>query len=124
VQNHSRYPNGPRYSRETLLWARHVYQISPQDWDAVRKAFPLSGKRSLLSEFFDTGPTNKALFDMGEIGPLLELWKQAIPEGLKDRRIIFSVDPVAFRLLVTLSEDGTIDGLITLDRLENPDLFS
>jgi hypothetical protein len=26
--------------------------------------------------------------------------------------------------LVTLSEDGTINGLMTLDRLENPDLFS
>jgi hypothetical protein len=29
VHNHSRHPNGRRYSRETLLWARHVYEISP-----------------------------------------------------------------------------------------------
>jgi hypothetical protein len=51
---------------------------------------------------------------MGEIGPLLELWKQAVPEGLEDRRIILNVDAVAFRPLVTLSEDGTIDGLMPL----------
>jgi hypothetical protein len=75
VQNHIRHPNGRRYSRETLLWVRHVYKISPQPWKAVRKALPLLGKQSLLSEFLDTGRISQALLDIGEIGPLLEFWK-------------------------------------------------
>jgi hypothetical protein len=124
VQNHSCYLNGRQYSRETLLWTRHVYEISPQGWKAVRKALPLPGKRLPLSEFLDTGPISKALLEIGEIGPLLELWKHVIPEGLEDRRIILSVDAVAFQPLITLPEDGTIDGLMTFRRLENPDLFS
>jgi hypothetical protein len=115
VQNHSHYPNSRRYSRETLLWTRHVYEISPQAWKAVRKALPLPGKRSLLSEFLETGMNGKALLDMGEIGRLLELWKQVVPDGLEDRYIRLSVDAIAFRPLVTPSEDGTIDGLMTLD---------
>jgi hypothetical protein len=44
VQNHSRHPSSRRYSRETLIWARHIDEISPQAWKAVRKALALPGK--------------------------------------------------------------------------------
>jgi hypothetical protein len=61
---------------------------------------------------------------MEETVLLLELWKQAVPEGLEDRRIILSVDAVAFRPLVTLSEDGTIDGLMTMPRFAKVDCWT
>jgi hypothetical protein len=35
-----------------------------------------------------------------------------------------SVDPVAFKRLVTIREDGSVEGIADFDSLESPDLFS
>jgi hypothetical protein len=40
LQNHNRSPDGTRYSRDTLIWARQVYDASPIAWIVVRKMLP------------------------------------------------------------------------------------
>jgi hypothetical protein len=64
------------------------------------------------------------LFDLGEMGALIDLWERSHEDIMTDRRVILSVDAIAFRPMVTISDAGSVDGLKDLTHLDNPDLLT
>jgi hypothetical protein len=124
VQNRARPKNGRRYSPETLRWAWAEHQQSAAAWTIVREALPLPCERILQSHFVATGAViSHALVDLHQIGQLVNLWNQSSPDTAIDRRIVLSVDAVAFRPRVVLDGEGEVKGLEDLTKLESPDLF-
>jgi hypothetical protein len=68
LQNRQREISGRRYSRETMMWARQVYDISPNAWEAVRKVLPFPSARVLNSAFRETrAAVSHGLLDVNEI---------------------------------------------------------
>jgi hypothetical protein len=123
LQNRARSMAGRRYSRATMLWARQIYDVSPTAWDLVRKVFPLPSDRVLRTSFSEVrSAVSDALLDIDKIDSIMELWRRANPELATDSSVILAVDAVAFRPVVTISEDGTIDGLNHIDEID-ADLF-
>lgn len=124
LENAQRHPNGRRYSLETLIWGRRVHDISPHAWRAVRKVLPLPGKRLLLAKFTETKGISDALIDSGRIGELIDLWRQAVRQEGIGCPVVLSVDAVAFRPVITVHHDGRVEGLKTMNEIENLDLLS
>jgi hypothetical protein len=52
-----------------------------------------------------------ALLDTQQIGQLIELWIPGNPDTREDERLVLSVQTVAFRPMITVSKDSTVDGL-------------
>jgi hypothetical protein len=125
ARNRTRHPNGRRYSVETLAWSREIHDISPRPWEIVRRVLPLPGDHLLLSKFADTQAViASALLDLDEMEGLIDLWEQSHEDIMTDRRVILSVHAIAFRLMVTISDDGSVDGSKDLTHLDNPDLLT
>jgi hypothetical protein len=124
-QNATSSPQGRRDSLETLVRARHVGGISPNAWKTVRKVLPVPGKRLLLLKFTETKGISETLVDPSRIGELIHLWRQAVPPGgVGCPVVLLSVDPVAFRPLISIHEDGHVERLKNMKELDSPDLFS
>jgi hypothetical protein len=66
---------------------------------------------------------SKALVHLDQVRELVNLWDQSSPDTAIERRVVLSVDAVAFRLKVMITSDGEAVGLDDLDNLESPDLF-
>jgi hypothetical protein len=62
------------------------------------------------------------LLDTQQIGHLIDLWIRGNPDGRENERIVLSVHAVAFRPMITVSKDGTVDGLNHVFKI-NGDLF-
>jgi hypothetical protein len=78
----------------------------------------------LQSHFAETGiMLSYALVDIDQVGVLIDRWNDSNPEAMNDRRIVLSVDAVAFRPRVTIRSDGEIESLDSIKNLESPDLF-
>jgi hypothetical protein len=65
---------------------------------------------------------SKAVVDLDQVRNLVNLWDQSSPDTVVDRRVVFSVDSVAFRPKVTITSDREF-GLDDLDNLESIGLF-
>jgi hypothetical protein len=77
----------------------------------------------LQSHFAQTGVViSEVLIDLGQVRTLVGLWNHSHGETVNDRRVVLSVDAVAFRSWVTIGSDGTVRGLENINQLENPDL--
>jgi hypothetical protein len=65
------------------------------------------------------------MLDLNDVDDLLSIWRTANNVDAEDRvDAILSVDAVAFAHLVTIREDGSVEGIADFDCLESPDLFS
>jgi hypothetical protein len=51
-----------------------------------------------------------ALLDAQQIEHLIDLWIRGNPDARKNERLVLSVHAVAFRSMITVSEEGTVDG--------------
>jgi hypothetical protein len=61
------------------------------------------------------------VLDLNAVDDLLSIWRTANNVDAEDRvDIILSVDAVAFKPLVTIREDGSVEGMAGFDCLESP----
>jgi hypothetical protein len=124
LQNRTRPKTGRRYSPETFRWAWAVHQVSPAAWALVHDALPVPCERWLRLHFAETGIIlAEALTDLGRVGELVDRWNHSHSDTSSDRRVVLSVDAVAFRPRVTISSDGSVDGLEDITQLEESELF-
>jgi hypothetical protein len=125
VKNHGREPEGRRYSMETLVWTEELHSISAAALRHVRAVLPLPGESLLNSRFAKQRRLlSNALMDIARLPELMDLWREGIPEGVTGQSVVLAVDAVAFRPLVTISEEGKVCGLKHLDTLGDQDLFT
>jgi hypothetical protein len=126
IKNYGRPPNGRRYCIDTLAWTEEIHASSAHTLEIVRKVIPLPTERLLNSKFTqDRRLVSDALQNSDRIGELITIWEKSTPSiSSSHRDVILSVDAVAFRPLVTVSEDGEVHGLKNLTRLEDPDIFA
>jgi hypothetical protein len=66
---------------------------------------------------------SKALVDLDQVRELVNLWDRSSPYTAIDRRVVLSVDAVAFHRKVMIASDREVVGLDDLDKIESPDLF-
>jgi hypothetical protein len=123
-QNSNRPPQGRRYSLETLVWAQRIHDISPHAWGAVRKVLPFPSEQLLQSKCAETRGISDAVVDSSRIGELINPWKKARPPDVENCQVVLAFDEAAFRPVITIFEDGRVDDLKTMDRLDSSDLFS
>jgi hypothetical protein len=65
------------------------------------------------------------MLDLSQLDDLFSIWKTANNLGHGARIPAFlAVDSIAFKSLITIQEDGSVEGIKGLDCLESPDLFS
>jgi hypothetical protein len=55
---------------------------------------------------------------------LIQLREKSLPPNVSDGSIVLAVDAIAFRPLVTITEEGQIRGLKYLNRLDDEDIFT
>jgi hypothetical protein len=80
-------------------------------WETVRRVLPLPGDHQLLLKFADArAMISSALLDLDKMDASIDLWEQSHEDTMTDRRVILSVDAIGFRHMVTISDDGNIDG--------------
>jgi hypothetical protein len=87
---------------------------------------PLPSDRLLQSKFLnEKARIQKAILDLNDVDDLLSIWRMANNVDAEDRvDAILSAGAVALKPLVTIREDGSIEGIADFDCLESPDLFS
>jgi hypothetical protein len=125
-RNRKVHPTKRRYSFESLAWASEIHNISAAAYQVLSGILPLPSDRLLRSKFLNgKGRTKKAMFDLNEVDNLLSIWRTANNVDAEDRvDVILSIDTVAFKPLVTIREDGSVEGIADFDCLESPDLAS
>jgi hypothetical protein len=65
------------------------------------------------------------MLDLNDVGDLLSIWRTTNDVDAEDRvDVILFVDAVALKPLVTIREDGSVEGIADFDCMESPDLFS
>jgi hypothetical protein len=65
------------------------------------------------------------MLSLNDVDDLLSIWRTENHVDVDDRvDAILSVDAVAFKTLVTIREEGSVEGIADFDCLESPDLFS
>jgi hypothetical protein len=125
LKNHGRDPHGRRYCVETLAWAEEIHMISPQALEVVGKVIPVPSESLINSKFTKTRQViSDALQDSDRLGELINLWDQSGARSRSERTVVLAVDAVAFRPLVTVTENGEVAGLKRLTQLDSPDLFT
>jgi hypothetical protein len=125
LQNHSRDPNARRYSRDTMMWARQIYDISPLAWEIVRKVLPLPSNRVLKSAFAQVRcAVSQALLDVNKVGTIVDLWTRSSPGIGFNTEVVLSVDAVAFRPMIVVHEDGRIEGLNRTNETQSTSLIN
>jgi hypothetical protein len=123
LQNRSQDPNARRYSRDTMTWARQVYDVSPSAWEVVRTVLPPPSNLVLKSAFAQVRcAVSQALLDINEVGIIVDLWMRSSPCIGFDTEVVFSVDAVGFRSMIVVHKDGRIEGLNQTNEIE-VDLF-
>jgi hypothetical protein len=61
------------------------------------------------------------MLDLNDVADLLSIWRTANHVDAEDRvDPIWSVDAVAFKPLVTIREDGSVESIARFDCLESP----
>jgi hypothetical protein len=101
---------------------RRIHDISPHAWGQSEKFFPFQTSNYCSQN--SQKPEASATTWSTRIGELINPWKKAIPPDVENCRIVLAFDAVAFRPVITIFEDGRVDGLKTMDRLDSSDLFS
>jgi hypothetical protein len=86
------------------------------------KFFP-PGERLLLARFTKTRGLSDALVDGSGMGQLISLWAQAIPQEITNSPVVLSVDAVAFWPVISVHENGHVEGLKSMNTLDGPDRF-
>jgi hypothetical protein len=108
-----------------LAWAEEIHSISPKALEVVGKVITLPSESLLNSKFAKTRRVwSEALQDPERVGELIAVWNQSGATTPSERTVVLAVDAVAFRPLVTVTENGEVTGLKHLTQLENPDLFT
>jgi hypothetical protein len=65
------------------------------------------------------------MLDLNDVDDLFSIWRTASNVDAEDRvDAILSVDAVAFKPLVTIREDGSVEDIADVGCLESPGLFS
>jgi hypothetical protein len=78
-----------------------------------------------VSKFADArAVVSSALLDLDEMEALIDLWERSYEDTMMDRRVILSVDAIAFPPMVAISDDGSDDDLKDLTHLDNPYLLT
>jgi hypothetical protein len=94
---------------ETLIWAQSIYNISLAAWNAVR-AVP--SNTLIRSRFHEVrSAVSGDLLDAQQIGHLVDLWIGGNPDARENESFALSIHAVAFRSMITVSEDGPVDDL-------------
>jgi hypothetical protein len=84
-------------------------QRQSREWHTVCNALPLPTKRTLRSHFAAIGTVlSDALVDLSQVGTLIDRYNHSHPDIQTDRRVVLSVDAVAFRPRVTLSSERDV----------------
>jgi hypothetical protein len=74
LQNREREPHRRGCSRDTMMWARQLYGISPGAWDIVRRVLPLPSERLLRTASVEVqSAVSNGLLHLNEIGTVLDL---------------------------------------------------
>jgi hypothetical protein len=126
LQNCGVPPKKRRYSFESLVWGREMHDISTAAYEVMSRILPLPSDRLLHFRFMnEKARICSAMLDLNEIEDLLSIWRAAnnVDPGHFIRAIL-AVDVIAFKPLITIKEDGAVDGIEGFDDLESPDLFS
>jgi hypothetical protein len=98
-----------------MMSARQVYDISERAWDVMRKLLPFPSNRLLRDAFRESrSAICHALLDTEEIAT-----NPSFSSGIS---VVLAVDAAAFRPLITVHENGTIDGLNQINDIDT-DLF-
>jgi hypothetical protein len=112
-------------SIETLVWAQQLDAISPAALEFVRHVLPLPGENLLNSRFAEDRTVISATLQGAEpVRELIVFWGKGLPKDVDDRSIVLAVDAIAFRPLVTVTEDGVVHGLKHLRHLDDEDLLT
>jgi hypothetical protein len=94
-----------------LVWAEELHPINLNAWDFVRNVFCLPSERLLNSGFVKQRHIiSDALQDSERIPELIGIWKKGRPPSVPDHRVKLTVDAVAFRPLVAVTEKGEVEG--------------
>jgi hypothetical protein len=116
---------GCQYSLETLIWAQEIHVTSSTTLDLIRRSLPLSREPVVNSRFVRDRPIiAAALQDLDRIGELIQSWEKSLLSNVSDRSIVLAVDAIAFRPVVTIPEEGEIQGLRHLNRLDDETIFT
>jgi hypothetical protein len=72
--------NRRRYSIETLIWGRMIYDTFPAAWETICSMLPLSLEHVLYTQFAEErGMISDALQNEAEMWRLIQLWESANP---------------------------------------------
>jgi hypothetical protein len=125
-RNREVHPTKRQYLFESRVWAREIHDISVAAYQVPSGILPLPSDRLLRSKFLnEKARIQKAMFDLNDVDDLLSIWRTANNVDAEDRvDEILSVDAVAFKPLVTIREDGSVEDIADFDCLESSDLFS
>jgi hypothetical protein len=123
LRNRNRSPDRRHYSRDTLIWARQVYDASPIARTVVRKMLPLSSERILRSKFSAIrSAVSDSFLDIVQVDVPIKLWRKVNPEIESKCRVVLAVEAAAFRPTITIREDGIIEELDNFREFD-PSLF-
>jgi hypothetical protein len=65
------------------------------------------------------------MLDLTQLDEILPIQRVANTMGSEDRiQAILAIDAVAFKPLITIREDGSVEGIDDFESLKSPDLFS
>jgi hypothetical protein len=92
------------------------------EYQVLSGILPLQSDRLLQSKFLNENVLiQKATLDLNDVDDFLSIWRTAHNVDAEDRvDAILSVDAVAFKPLVTIREDGSVEDIADFDCLESP----
>jgi hypothetical protein len=121
-------PHGRQYSVETISWAREIQDLSPVAYETVRAILLLPFKRLLRMEFLNCKlNVQQSLTNLSLIDELLRVWSLSNRVNLDTShpiQVSLSVDAVSIRIMITICQNGEIEGIEDFTKLTSPDLFT
>jgi hypothetical protein len=126
LHNHDVPPTRRRYFIESLVWAREIHHIWPAAYQVISQISPLSDDCLLRSKFPDEKTqVRNAMLDLTQLDEFLSIGRVANIMGSEDRiQAILAVDAIAFKPVITIREDGSVEGIDGFESLESSDLSS
>jgi hypothetical protein len=119
-------PHGRRYSLDTPLWAREIHILSLIAYATIRSVLP--SETLLRMAFFDCEHrVQSSLTNLSLVDELLTIWSLSNPVTLDTNHqieAILAVDSVAIRAVITIYENGEIEGIDDVSNLTSPDMFT
>jgi hypothetical protein len=121
-------PHGLRYSLETLSWAREIHSLSPIAYAAIRSVLPFPSKTLLRMAFFDCKHrVQQSLANLSLVDELFTIWSLSNRVTLDINHqieAILAVDAVAIRPVITIYENGEIEGIEDVNNMTPPDTLT